>query len=186
MHQTQHQPRAPEPLNTATHCNASTTMATFADDCLPPEGHFESRQALFESINSWAKPRGYAFTTQRSTNEKNGTLTVIYACDRSTTSRDRLSERQRRTTTRRTNCPFSVIAKETANGNWTLKYRPDQRFAAHNHEPSQHPSAHPVHRQLSRNTSQLTSLSAAGLAPKEIQTLIRQSGSLATRQDIYN
>ena len=33
---------------------------------------------------------------------------------------------------------------------------------------------------------QLESLSNAGLAPKEIQTIIRQNGSLATRQDIYN
>ena len=30
-------------------------------DCLPPEGgYFESQQALFELINSWAKLRGYA------------------------------------------------------------------------------------------------------------------------------
>ncbi|KAL2258772.1 hypothetical protein VTK26DRAFT_7795 [Humicola hyalothermophila] len=56
-------------------------MGDFPDDCLPPESYFESREALFESINSWAKPRGYAFTTQRSTKEKNGTTTVIYACD---------------------------------------------------------------------------------------------------------
>jgi hypothetical protein len=34
--------------------------------------------------------------------------------------------------------------------------------------------------------SQLASFSNAGLPPKEIQTLVRQSGSLATRQDIYN
>lgn len=115
--------------------------ASFADDCLPPERSFESRQALFESINSWAKPRGYAFSTQRSTKEKNGTSTVIYACDRSCKPPSSLLERQRKTTTRKTNCPFSVIAKETTDGSWTLKHRPDQRFALHNHEPSQHPSA---------------------------------------------
>ena len=66
------------------------------------------------------------------------------------------------------------------------KHCPDQRFSMHNHEQSQHPSAHPVHRQLSRGASQLESLSNAGIAPKEIQTLMRQSGSLATQQDIYN
>ncbi|CCF33606.1 hypothetical protein CH063_05762 [Colletotrichum higginsianum] len=38
-------------------------MATFLDDCLPPEGLFESREALIESINAYVKPRGYAFTT---------------------------------------------------------------------------------------------------------------------------
>ena len=71
-------------------------------------------------------------------------------------------------------------------GSWTLKHRPDHRFSTHNHEPSQDASAHPVHRRLSQGLSQLANLSNAGLAPKEIQTLIRQSGSLATRQDIYN
>lgn len=161
-------------------------MDAFPDDCLPPERFFESRQALFESINSWAKPRGYAFITQRSTKEKNGTLTVIYACDRSRHPSSSRLERQRKTTTRRTNCLFSILAKETTDGSWALKHRPDQRFTLHNHEPSQHPSAHPVHRQLSGGTSQLATLSNAGLAPKEIQTLVRQSGSLATRQDIYN
>lgn len=45
---------------------------------------------------------------------------------------------------------------------------------------------HSVHRQLSRGTSQLGSLSKAGIAPKEMQALVRQSGSLATRQGIYN
>ena len=56
----------------------------------------------------------------------------------------------------------------------------------HNHEPSCHPSAHSIHQQLSGGTSQLASFSNAGSAPKEIQTLARQSGSLATRQDVYN
>ena len=163
--------------------NAMAT-ATFPDDCLPPEAVYESREALFKAINSWAKTRGYAFSTQRSTKEKNGKLTVIYACDRSQKSPTTPISFQRRTTTRKTNCPFSVLAKESSN-TWVLKHRPDQRFSQHNHEPSQYPSAHPVHRQLSGGMEQLATLSNAGLAPKEIQTLVRESGSLATRQDIY-
>ena len=161
-------------------------MASFPDDCLPPEGYFESRKALFESINSWAKLRGYAFTTQRSTKVKNGTSRVIYACDRSRDPPSSSVKRQRKTTTRKTSCPFSVLAKESSDGSWALKHRPDHCFSIHNHEPSQHPSAHPVHRQLSGGTSQLASLSNASVAPKEIQTIVQQSGSLATRQDIYN
>ena len=180
MHLTQRCPAAPDTLfNT-------NAMATFSDDCLPPEGFFESRQALYESINLYAKPRGYAFTTKRSTRERNGFFSVIFACDRSRrlpSSPER--ERQRKTTTRMTNCPFSVIARESSEG-WTLKYRLDQHFATHNHEPSLHPSAHPVQRQLSSSTLQLKTLSNAGLALKEIQTLVQQSSSLATRQDIYN
>lgn len=84
-----------------------------------------------------------------------------------------------------TNCSFSVIAKESSEG-WTLKHRLGQHYTTHNHEPSLHPSAHPVHRQLSGGTSQLPALSNASLTPKEIQTVVRESGSLATRQDIYN
>ena len=95
-------------------------------------------------------------------------------------SQDDLREGKRKTTTRITNCPFSVLARESSEG-WTLKYRPEVRFAVHNHEPSLHPSTHPIHRQLSSGISQLAALSDTGLAPKEIQTVVRQSGSLATR-----
>ena len=83
-----------------------------------------------------------------------------------------------------TNCPFSVLARESSNG-WTLKHRLGQHCATHNHEPSLHPSAHPVQRQLS-HTLELKNLSNAGVAPKELQTVVRQSGSLATRKDICN
>ncbi|KAL2888806.1 putative Mutator-like element transposase [Ceratocystis lukuohia] len=144
-------------------------MAAFLNDCLPPEGFFESRKALFESINSYAKPRGYAFTTQRSVCERNGFWKVYYACDRSgpPPSLER-----------------SILSKESSEG-WTLKHRPDIRFAVHNHEPSLHPSAHPIHRKL-ECTPDLERLTNSGLAPKEIQMVVRLSGSLATRQDIYN
>ncbi|EAQ84702.1 hypothetical protein CHGG_08716 [Chaetomium globosum CBS 148.51] len=74
-------------------------MATFPDHCLPPEGIFETRKALFESINAYAKPRGYAFTTQRSIRGPGGFLRLFFACDRS--RRLPLSperDRQRKTT----------------------------------------------------------------------------------------
>ena len=92
----------------------------------------------------------------------------------------------RNTTSRATNCPFSVLEKQSSNSIWVVKHRPNSRFWVHNHEPSTHPIAHPIHRNLSGGTSQLPTFSNAGLAPKDIQTLVRQSGSLATRQDIYN
>jgi hypothetical protein len=160
----------------------TNVFSAFSDDCLPPEGFFESQQALFESINEYAKARGYAFTIKRSKRD-NGLLKVFYACDRSRRLPSSPSrERRRNTTTRMTECPFSVIAKESREG-WYLKHRSDG-YTIHNHEPSLHASAHPVHRQL--DTSQVKILSNAGLPPKEIQTLVREGGSLATRQDIYN
>ena len=137
------------------------------------------------SINTWARARGYAFISRRSTKEKNGKSTITYACDRACLPSTQ-KHHQRKTTTQGTGCPFSVIAKESFNGSWTLRHHPNREFSIHNHEQIQHPSAHPVHQQLSESTSQLESLSKAGIAPKEIQTLMQQGGLLATRQDIYN
>ena len=164
-------------------------QATFPDDCLPPEYIYESREALFAAINTWAATRGYAFTTGKSTKEKSGKWKVIYACDRSCKPPDASKERQRKTTTRGTGCQFSVLAKQSLDtGIWSVRYRPDKCFSQHNHPPSQHPSAHPLHRQLSEDDlAKLSSLTDAGIAPKEIQTFFRQnSDTLATQKDIYN
>ena len=51
-----------------------TTMSkeTFPIDMLPPLGEYDSCQSLLEAINSWAKPRGYAFTTLRSKKTTSG------------------------------------------------------------------------------------------------------------------
>ena len=163
--------------------------AVFPTDVLPPEAVYESRDALFKAINAWAAPRGYAFTTGRSKKEVTGRHTVTYACDRCSRPPDPLKERQRKTTTRGTGCPFSVLAKESLDkSTWTVKHRPDRRFGAHNHEPSENPAAHPAHRTFSiEDVSQLGSLSHAGIAPKDIRTYMRQnSSSIATQQDIYN
>jgi hypothetical protein len=164
-------------------------QATFPDDCLPPECDYESRDALFAAINAWATSRGYAFTTGKSTKSTSGRCTVTYACDRFCKPPNASKERQRKTTTRGTGCPFSVLATESLDKSiWSVRHRPDKRFSLHNHAPSQHPSAHPSHRQLSKeDVAKLSSLSNAGVAPKEIRTFFRQnSDSLATQQDIYN
>jgi hypothetical protein len=164
-------------------------ITSFPDDCVPPEGDYESRDALVKSINAWAAPRGYAFVTGRSTKEKTGKQTITYKCDRACRPPSASIERQRKTTTRGTGCEFSVLAKQSLDrGTWTLRHRPDKRFSLHNHEPSQHPSAHPVHRTLSKeDKSKVASLSNAGIAPKDIRTYIRQNcNTIATQQDIYN
>jgi hypothetical protein len=163
-------------------------LATFPDDCLPPERDYESRDALFASINAWAATRGYAFTTGKSTSTKSGKKIVTYACDRSCRPPSPSRERQRKTATRGTGCQFSVLAKESLDkSTWSLQHR-SECFCSHNHPPSQHPSAHPSHRQLSKeDIATVSSLSDAGIAPKEIRTFLRQNSvSLATQRDIYN
>lgn len=164
-------------------------LSSFPDDCLPPEADYESRDSLFNSINVWASTRGYAFTTGRSHREKTGRVTITYMCDRRCQPPDPSKERQRKTTTRGTACPFSILAKEALDKTtWTIRHRSDRRFSVHNHEPSQHPSAHPAHRILSENDrSTVASLSEAGIAPRDIRTYMRQNTStIATQQDIYN
>ena len=58
-------------------------MAIFPDNYFPPKCYFDSQQDLFKSINSWTATRGYAFITQRSTQEKSDFSTIIYVCDQS-------------------------------------------------------------------------------------------------------
>jgi len=50
----------------------SDINAGFPDDILPPEGDYDSRKALFNSINSWARPYGYTFITSKSMKISNG------------------------------------------------------------------------------------------------------------------
>lgn len=164
-------------------------QAAFPDDILPPEGIYDSRESLLMAINSWAKPRGYAFATGKSTKTPNRRVRVVFACDRNKKPPNPSTERKRRTYTRGTACKFSVLAKESLDGtSWVLSHRAGQEYAIHNHEPSQHPSAHPAHRQLSsEDRSTLTSLTSAGIAPKDIRTFLRQNlDIIPTQQDIYN
>src|SRR6266566_8940504 len=118
MHLTQ---RCPSTKITTKTTIKMADFTPFPDDCLPPKGFFESRRALFESINTYAKLRSYTFTTGKSTIEKTGRTTVTYACNRSRRQPDddHIRQGKRRTITRMTECPFSVLAKGTNDG-WVL------------------------------------------------------------------
>ena len=87
-------------------------LNSFPDDCLPLEDSYESREALFAAIYAWAAPRGYAFTTGRSARSTNQRCTVMYTCDKYRPPRSKTRIRPRNTTTRCTNCPFSINAKD--------------------------------------------------------------------------
>lgn len=164
-------------------------QTVFPDDVLPPEGVYNSRESLLSAINSWAKPRGYAFTTGKSTKTPNGRVKVVFACDRNGQQPNDAIQRKRRTCSRGTGCKFSVLAKQSLDGAaWVLSHRPGLDFSLHNHPPSEDPSAHPAHRQLTEGDSRvISSLAAAGAAPREIRTyLCNNSTTLATQKDIYN
>ena len=167
----------------------------FPNDALPPEGQYNSQEELRTAINAWAAPRGYAFTIARSRKTPNGRRVVIFNCDRGPgvspppSAPKAPGKQHRQTTTRRTGCTFSVIAKESlCQTIWSLKHRPGARFDQHNHEPSIDPVAHPTHRHLSGpEVSTVRQLSSAGIGAKEIRSyLLMTSKTLATQRDIYN
>ncbi|KAJ6788687.1 hypothetical protein PWT90_07147 [Aphanocladium album] len=165
------------------------SQIVFPDDVLPPEGVYSSRESLLSAINSWAKSRGYAFTTGKSTKTPNGRVKVVFACDRNGQQPNATIQRKRRTCSRGTGCKFSVLAKQSLDGaTWVLSHRPGLDFSLHNHPPSEDPSAHPAHRHLTGGDSRvISSLAAAGAAPREIRTYLRNnSTTLATQKDIYN
>jgi hypothetical protein len=164
-------------------------QAVFPDDVLPSEGVYDSCELLLAAINSWAKPRGYAFTTGKSSKSPNGRVKVVFACDRNGQPPNAAIERKRRTCTRGTGCKLSVLAKQSLDGSsWVLSHRPGQEFGLHNHAPSEDPCAHPAHRHLTGDDIRVvSSLAASGAAPREIRTyLYNNSVTLATQKDIYN
>lgn len=165
-------------------------LLSFPDDLLPPEGQYNSRDAVYSAINNWASTRGYAFAIQRSQKSVSGRITVIFSCDRGAGRRPASSiERKRETSSRRTGCQFSVIAKESLDKtNWSLKWRIGDKYNQHNHEPSRSKLSHPTYRQLSTvNRSLVHNLSAAGIAPREIRSYLHtNTGAIATQSDINN
>ncbi len=169
-------------------------MDQFPGDVLPPEGVYESREAVLTAIQTWAKPRGYAFVAGKSSRTPNSRVKVLFVCDRFGQPRGQRNvgqdtDQTRRTTSRKTGCQFSVLAKESLDkSHWTLSHRSNQACAQHNHLPSPSASVHQVHRQLRESdTTIIAGLVAADSRPQEIRTyLYNVSETLATQQDIYN
>jgi hypothetical protein len=119
----------PPPQSNAS--NASNALT------LPPLAVYPSRDALFEAIQGWAKPRGYAFTIGKSKRLESRRQKVYYTCDRCYQARPRSTERSRSTQSRGTGCLFSVLAVELSNSlGWEVKYRPEAKYNIYNHPPS--------------------------------------------------
>ncbi|KAF4460349.1 transposase, partial [Fusarium albosuccineum] len=150
----------------------------FPDDILPPEKQYNSREEVYAAINDWASTRGYAFSVGRSRKTANGRVLVTYSCDRGagrTPTPKPAKDRKRDTSTRRTGCLFSVIAKESLCGaTWSLRHHPGVQFGQHDHKRSISPLAHPSLRKLSRQDgSTVQQLTNAGIAPKEVTSYMR-------------
>jgi hypothetical protein len=137
---------------------------------LPPEAIYSSKEELYTSIQAWAALHHYAFRIGRSKKINNGPRTkIVYNCDRcgppppEKHPQNRLHDRIRHTTTRKTGCQFSIIAVECNSTQWELRHRPGIEYSIHNHPPSQSTSSHPAHRKLAQaEINQARSLYSAG------------------------
>jgi hypothetical protein len=137
---------------------------------LPPEATYSSKEELYASIQAWAIQHHYAFRIGRSAKIHNTIRNRIqYNCDRCgpppplNHPEHSLQARKRQTTTRKTGCQFSIIAREGINTQWELRHRPGIEYSIHNHPPSQSISSHPVHRKLAQaEINQARSLHNAG------------------------
>ena len=98
---------------------------------LPPEATYSSKEELYRAIQAFTAQHHDAFTIGRSTKINNGVRTrILYNCDRyglpppANHPQRNLQARKRQTTTRKTNCQFSIIAVKCSNTQWELRYKP--------------------------------------------------------------
>ena len=153
----------------------------------PPTGVYPDVEALVQAANRHARDEGYAVVKQRSKRNKKGEPHKVYlGCDRGGKYRDKANPggRIRDTSTRLTNCPFSLVGT-CREGQWHL----DIRCPAHNHAASTLPAAHPRHRVLSTETQQaIANLSQAGAKPRTIISSIRlaRPDVAICARDVYN
>jgi hypothetical protein len=124
---------------------------------LPPEAIYSSKEELYASIQAWAAQHSYAFRIGRSNKINTGPrIKIFYNCDRcgppppENHPEHSLQARKRQTTTRKTNCQFSIVAIQYTDTQWKLCHRPSIKYSVHNHPPSQSTSSHPAHRKLAQ------------------------------------
>jgi hypothetical protein len=77
---------------------------------LPPRAIYPTRETMFEAIQGWARPRGYAFSIAKSKETNSGRLKVHYVYDRrARTQPNKLANRVRNTKSRGSGCQFSIL-----------------------------------------------------------------------------
>jgi hypothetical protein len=147
-----------------THSNMNSG---FPDDVLPPESDYDSRKAVFDHINSWARPRGYAIITGRSSKTSNRRVKVTFTCDKNKALPSTLANQIHRIASQQTECLFSVIAKESLDRTiWTLRHCPDQKFSKHNHLLTTEAAVYQAHSQLpDEDITIIANLTIAGITP---------------------
>ena len=81
-------------------------------------------------------------------------IKIFYNCDRygplppENHSQNYLQARKRQTTTRKTNCQFSIVAVQCTDTQWEVRYRPGIEYSIYNHPLSQSISSYLAYRKL--------------------------------------
>lgn len=150
-------------------------------------GFYPSLDELIIALNTFASLQGYAVVKRRTKTSKKGVLQkALLMCDRGKEHIDK-SRGKRDTSSRKTNCPFDMIAVLEEEG-WTYRVRDGD----HNHN-STLAGAHPVHRKIARMEEvldQIANHAKTGAPPQQMLTHLRVGQSSETplfkNRDIYN
>ncbi len=148
---------------------------------------YPSLDELIIALNAFASLQGYAIVKRRTKTSKKGVLRkAVLMCDRGKEHIDK-SRGKRDTSSRKTNCPFDMIAVLEEEG-WTYRVRDGD----HNHD-STLAGAYPVHRKVARTEEvldQIANHAKTGAPPQQTLTHLRLGQSsenpLFKNRDIYN
>ncbi len=153
----------------------------------PPPEIYRTRHELVTAVKRWAGTHGYA-TVIKSSNLRKGFVYIVCDCSGSRRNTHNLSPttRQRERGSRRDNCLFLVVGRQSA-GLWSLIVR----VGAHNHQPTS-PDSHPSLRRLDAGQRDVvSSLTVAGVSPRQIEAHLQQTRTTTERlplmpRDLYN
>lgn len=133
----------------------------------PDQGIFDSYNNLFAATQAFAVQQGYAVCIKRS-RVKAGRKTVVLYCDRG--RRYKRSNTRRDSTSRMTECPFEVVARQK-DGYWLLKVI----NAAHNYSGFLSGITHPVLRERTLELrKRIITLSQCGTKPREVMSIMQR------------
>jgi hypothetical protein len=160
---------------------------------LLPDAIYATANDVLDAYRKHAYDKGYGVVLDYYDKNKKGRKTV-YMCDRGGKPRDRknldmhASKKRPNAASRKTNCPFRIIAQEQEDGRWKGYIKEEY----HNHEASDSPIAHPSNRtkqlDMEKEAKDLvSSLLARKTSVSTIRAELRNKWRIeVTKRDIYN
>jgi hypothetical protein len=157
---------------------------------LPPnEAEYLDQAAAKVALQAHGRTHGYSISVESSRPQR-----TVYNCSKGGKYRDKgknpethESKRRKNTSTRKTECPWQVVAKNNISGGCKVEVVENN----HNHESVTALSALPQHRIASMALSEkdrVKEMQSLGYPPSQILRTIRSEDkdSLLTPRDIYN